>query len=80
MQFCEWLRHQHASDELFLLNILWISELCFVLVGAVQRPQIYLWAWDNHQAVCELEYQVRFSVGVCDGIVVDPGLLPDRLD
>lgn len=67
-----------------LLNIVWISELCFVLVGAVQRPQIYLWARDNPQAVCELEYQVRFSVGVCDGIVgdtvVDPCLLPDRLD
>jgi hypothetical protein len=29
MQFCEWLRHQHAADELFWHNILWTDEACF---------------------------------------------------
>jgi hypothetical protein len=38
MQFCEWLRHQHAVDELFWHNILWTDKACFMREG-VQRPQ-----------------------------------------
>jgi hypothetical protein len=83
MQFCEWLRHQHAADELFLHNILRTDEACFSREGVFNVHNSHLWARDNPHAIRERVYQVRFSVsiwaGIVEVIVVGPYLLPDRL-
>jgi hypothetical protein len=83
MQFCEWLGHQHAADELFLHNILWTDEACFTREGVFNVHNSHLWKRDNPHAIRERGYQVRFSVSVWAGIVgvtvVGPYLLPDRL-
>jgi hypothetical protein len=44
MQFCEWLRHQHAADELLLHNILWTDEACFTREGVFSVHNSHLWA------------------------------------
>jgi hypothetical protein len=78
MQFCEWLRHQHAADEL-----LWTDEACFTREGMFNVHNSHLRARDNPHAIRERGYQVRFSVSVWAGIVGDIVvglyLLPDRL-
>jgi hypothetical protein len=83
MQFCEWLQHQHAADELFLHNILWSDEACFTREGVFNVHNSHVWARDNTHAIRERGYQVRFSVRVWAGIVgyivVGPYLLPERL-
>jgi hypothetical protein len=80
MQFWEWLRHQHAADELFL-QILWTDEACFTREGVLNVYNSHLWAQDNPHAIRERGYEVRFSVSVWAGIigdiVVGPNLLPD---
>jgi hypothetical protein len=82
MQFCEWLRHQHAADELFLHSILW-TDACFTREGVFNVLNSHLWARDNPHAIRERGYQVRFIVSVWAGIVGDivvgPYLLPDKL-
>jgi hypothetical protein len=83
MLFCEWLRHQHAADELFLHNILWTDEACFTREGVFNIHNSDFWARDNPHAIRERGYQVRFSVivwaGTVGDIVMGPYLLPDRL-
>jgi hypothetical protein len=83
MQFCEWLRNQHAADDLSLHNILWTDEACFTRQGVFKVHNSHLWARDNPHAIRERGYQVRFSVsfwaGIVWDIVVGPYLLPDRL-
>jgi hypothetical protein len=83
MKFCEWLQHEHAADELFLHNILWTDEACFIREGVFNIHNSDFWARDNPHAIHERGYQVRFSVSVWAGtvgdIVVGPYLLPDRL-
>jgi hypothetical protein len=82
MQFCEWLRHQHAADELFFTTFCGqtkrvLREVVFNVLNS------HLWARNNPHAIRERGYQVRFSVSVSAGIVgnivVGPYLLPDRL-
>jgi hypothetical protein len=83
VQFCEWLRHQNAADELFLHNVLWTDEAYFTREGVFNVHNSYLWARDNPHAVRERRYQVRLSVSVWAGIVGDivvgSYLLSDRL-
>jgi hypothetical protein len=83
MQYCAWLRHQHAADEFFLHNILWTDEACFTREGVFNVHNSHLWARDNPHAIRERGYQVRFSVSVwadiVGDVVVGPYLLPDRL-
>jgi hypothetical protein len=83
MQFCEWLRHQHAAYELFLHNILWTDKACFTRKDLFKVHNSRLWARDNPHTIRERGYQVRFSVSVLAGIVGDivvgPYLLPDTL-
>jgi hypothetical protein len=83
MQFCDWLRHQHATDELILHDILWTDEACFTREGVFNVLNSHFWAQDNPHVIRERGYQVRFSVSVWAGIVrnivVGPYLLPDRL-
>jgi hypothetical protein len=84
MQFCKWLRQQHAADELFLHKILWRDEACFTREGVFNVHNSHLWARDNPHAIRERGYQVRFNVSVWVGIVGDIVvvpylLLPDRL-
>jgi hypothetical protein len=82
MQFCEWLRHQDATDELFL-HILWTDEACFTREGVFNVHNSHLCARDNPHAIRERGCQVRFIVSVWAGIVGDivmgTCLLPDRL-
>jgi hypothetical protein len=83
MQICEWLRHQHVADELFLHNILWAGEAFSTHEGVFNVHNSHLWARDNPHAIRERGYQVRLSVSVWAGvdgdIVMGPYLLPDRL-
>jgi hypothetical protein len=80
MQFCEWLRHQHAADKLFLHNITWTDKVSFTCEGVLNVHNSHLWARDNPHAICKRGYQVCFSVSVLAGIVGDivvgPYLLP----
>jgi hypothetical protein len=76
MQFCELLRHQHASDEFFLHNIPFKDE-------ASLRASVcstFITFTSGHG---ELVYKVRFSVGVwariVRDIVTDPYVLSDKL-
>jgi hypothetical protein len=71
MTFCEWLQHQHATDELILLNILLRDEACFTCEGVFNTHNSHIWAWDNPNATCDHAYQVRFSASVQAGIVGD---------
>jgi hypothetical protein len=79
MQFCEWLQHQHAADELFLHNILWTDEACFMREGVFNVHNSHLWAWNNPHAICECGFSVNIWIGIVGDIVVGPYLLPDRL-
>jgi hypothetical protein len=83
MQFCEWLRHQYAADELFLHKILWTDKACFTREGVFIVHNNHIWAWDNPHAIREHGYKVHFSISVwaviIRDIVVGPCLLPDRL-
>jgi hypothetical protein len=83
MQFCEWLQPQHTADDLFVRNIFWTGEACFTCEGVFNINSNHLWAQDNSYAICECQYQVRFSVSIWAGfirdIVMGPYLLPERL-
>jgi hypothetical protein len=83
MQFCEWLQHQHAADELFLHSILWTDEACFTHECVFNIHKSHLWARDNPHAIRERGYQVHFSIivwaGIIGDVVVGPYLLTDRL-
>jgi hypothetical protein len=63
--------------------ILWTSEEYFTRDGRFNVHKSHFWARDNHHAICERVYQVRFSVsvrtGIVGAIVVGPNLLPDSL-
>jgi hypothetical protein len=61
MQFCEWLRHQHAANEIFL-HILWTDEACLTRVRVCSTSTTHLWARHNPHATRERGFQVRFSV------------------
>jgi hypothetical protein len=83
MQFCEWLQHQHAADELFLHNILWTDKACFTPDSVFNTLNSHLWAQDNPHTICKHGYWVHFSVSVWAGItrniVMGTCLLTDRL-
>jgi hypothetical protein len=86
MKFCEWLRHEHNAEELFLPNILWTYEACFKPEDEFNIHNSHLAARDNPHAIRERGYQVLFSVSAWTGIVADtvagPYLLclPDFLE
>jgi hypothetical protein len=40
VQFCEWLRHQHTADGLFLHSNLRTDEACFILEGALKPTTV----------------------------------------
>ena len=78
LQFCEWLRHQHAADELLVCGhtngVLRVRVFSVSLKSPFDRV--------NPHAICEDGYQVHFSVylwaDIIRDIVVGLNLLPDR--
>jgi hypothetical protein len=71
LQFCEWLRHQHTTDELLLHNILWTDETCSACEDVFDINNSHVWEQDILNAICECGCQVHFSVSVLAGIVGD---------
>jgi hypothetical protein len=82
IEFCGWLRHQHAADELFLHNIRWSDEAYFTREGAFNVHSRHLWTQDNPHPTHERGYEVCFSsslwAGTVGDIVVGPCLLTDQ--
>jgi hypothetical protein len=71
MQFCKWLQHQHTVDWLFVHNILWRNEVCFMFEGVFNVHNTHLWPWDNPHATHECGYQVCFIISVRADVIGD---------
>jgi hypothetical protein len=69
----EWLRHQHAADEILLHGILWTYQVSFTREGVFNINNSHFWAWKNAHAIRERGHQVSFSVWA--GIVGDTVLV-----
>lgn len=83
MQFWEYLRHRHTTDELLLHNILRTDEACFTREGVLNVHNSHLCARDNPHDMRGRGYEARFSINVwtriAGDIVMGPCPLPDRL-
>lgn len=83
VEFCEWFLQQQRNNQHFTRKILAMDESTFTRNGITNFRNTHVWSIDNPHSIRRTNFQHRFSVnvwiGIVNGILVGPFILPDRL-
>lgn len=82
--FCNWILDNCRENPNFPKQILWTDEASFTRRGVFNHHNLHIWSQENPRAIRPQNFQHEFSlniwIGLIDGYLIGPHVLPHRLN